>query len=66
MSGPAVVVERQGGEAALLIDRMLGQQEIVVKPLSGLLKQVRAFSGATINREGLPMLILDVNNLTLQ
>ncbi|HBE72748.1 MAG TPA: hypothetical protein DDW31_01380 [candidate division Zixibacteria bacterium] len=65
MSGPAVVVERQDGEAALLIDRMLGQQEIVVKPLSGLVKQARAFSGATISREGRPMLIVDVNNLAV-
>lgn len=66
LSGPAVVVERQGGEAALLIDRMLGQQEIVVKPLSPLVKQIRTFSGATIDRNGRPMLILDVNNLTIQ
>lgn len=66
MAGPAVVVERQGGEAALLIDRMLGQQEIVIKPLSALVKQVRTFSGATIGRDGRPMLILDVNNLALK
>jgi two-component system chemotaxis sensor kinase CheA len=66
MSGPAVVVERQGGEAALLIDRMLGQQEIVIKPLSAMVKQVRTFSGATIGRDGRPMLILDVNNLALK
>lgn len=65
LTGPAVVVERQGGEAALLIDRMLGQQEIVIKPLSGMVKQVRAFSGATISREGRPMLILDVNNVSI-
>ncbi len=65
MSGPAVVVERQGGEAALLIDRMLGQQEIVIKPLSGLVKHVRTFSGATISREGKPMLIVDVNNVNI-
>jgi len=66
LTGPAVVVERQGAEVALRIDRMLGQQEIVVKPLSGMVKQVRAFSGATINREGQPMLIIDVNNLAVQ
>lgn len=65
MAGPAVVVERQGRETALLIDRMLGQQEIVIKPLSGYLKGVKAFSGATIGRDGRPMLIIDVNNLAL-
>lgn len=65
MVGPAVVVERQGREAALLIDRMLGQQEIVIKPLSFYLKGVKTFSGATIGRDGKPMLIVDVNNLAL-
>ncbi|HTY08379.1 MAG TPA: chemotaxis protein CheA [Candidatus Edwardsbacteria bacterium] len=63
LAGPAVVVESQGSELALVIDRMLGQQEIVVKPLTRLLKQTKLFSGVTISREGKPMLILDVNNL---
>ncbi|MDI6738768.1 MAG: chemotaxis protein CheA [Candidatus Edwardsbacteria bacterium] len=63
LTGPAVVVESQGSEMALVIDRMLGQQEIVVKPLTRLLKQSKLFSGVTISREGKPMLIIDVNNL---
>ncbi len=64
-SGPAVVVERQDGEAALVVDRLLGQQEIVIKPLSSLLKQSRTFSGVTISRQGRPMLVVDINNLPL-
>lgn len=63
LTGPAVVVESRGSEMALVIDRMLGQQEIVVKPLARMLKQAKLFSGATISREGKPMLILDINNL---
>ncbi|MCU0606226.1 MAG: chemotaxis protein CheA [Candidatus Edwardsbacteria bacterium] len=63
LAGPAVVVENQGAEMALVIDRMLGQQEIVVKPLARMLRETRLFSGATISREGRPMLILDINNL---
>jgi two-component system chemotaxis sensor kinase CheA len=62
-AGPALVVEHQQSEIALLIDRIVGQQEIVVKPLSRLFQQVRAYSGTTISQEGTPLLILDINNL---
>lgn len=63
--GPALIIERQGSELALMFDTMIGQQEIVVKPLSRLVKQVKFFSGATISREGRPMLILDLNNIAI-
>jgi len=63
--GPALIVERQGSELALLFDTMIGQQEIVVKPLSRFVKQIKVFSGATISREGRPMLILDLNNVAV-
>jgi two-component system chemotaxis sensor kinase CheA len=63
--GPALIVDRHGSELALLFDRMIGQQEIVVKPLSRFLKGQKYFSGTTISREGRPMLILDFNNITL-
>ncbi len=61
--GPAMIVEREGSEVALLFDALIGQQEVVVKPLSRLLKQIKIFSGATIDREGRPMLIVDLNNI---
>jgi two-component system chemotaxis sensor kinase CheA len=63
--GPALIVERQGSEMALLFDTLIGQQEIVVKPLSRFVKQIKLFSGATISREGHPMLILDLNNISI-
>ncbi|MBI5805211.1 chemotaxis protein CheA [candidate division TA06 bacterium] len=63
LSGPTVVLERQGSFAAYVIDRMVGQQEIVVKPLSRFLNANKTFSGVAISREGYPMLIVDVNNL---
>jgi len=63
--GPALIVDRQGSELALLFDTMIGQQEIVVKPLSRFVKGIKTFSGATIDREGRPMLILDLNNIAV-
>jgi two-component system chemotaxis sensor kinase CheA len=56
-------MDRQGSPVAYLIDRMLGQQEIVVKPISQMLNRSKAFSGVAISRDGKPMLIVDVNNL---
>ena len=63
MAGPTVVLERQGSYAAYAIDRIVGQQEIVVKPLSLFLNSNKTFSGVAISREGHPILIVDVNNL---
>jgi two-component system chemotaxis sensor kinase CheA len=62
----AVVVEAGERRAALVVDELAGQQEIVVKQFDG----VRggdgvpsAFSGATILGDGAPALIVDVSSL---
>ena len=47
----------------LLVDEVLGQQEIAIKSLDRLLKGIRGFSGATILGSGKIALILDVNAL---
>jgi two-component system chemotaxis sensor kinase CheA len=48
----------------LVIDRVSGEQEIVVKPLGYPLEQVRFFSGATILGSGQVVPILNVADLT--
>lgn len=56
----SIVLVRSGGEArALHVDALLGRREIVVKPLSGLFKDAKGYSGATILGDGRVMLILD-------
>lgn len=47
----------------LLVDGLIGQQEIVIKKLSGLLAQMKEYIGATILGNGDITLILDVGNL---
>lgn len=54
-----VLVALAGERHALLVDRLLGRQEIVVKPLGRLLAQAPGYSGATILGDGRVMLILD-------
>ncbi|MFH1783765.1 MAG: chemotaxis protein CheA [bacterium] len=58
-----VAVESSGREVGVVIDSFLGQEEIVIKTLGGLLKKVRGFSGSTILGDGRVVLIVDVNSL---
>ena len=49
--------------AALLVHRLRGREEAVVKPLGALLKGLAGFSGATVTGEGRVALVLDVDSL---
>jgi chemosensory pili system protein ChpA (sensor histidine kinase/response regulator) len=61
--GAAVVLRLGEQQAALRVDRVLGQDEIVVKSLGGLLAGHPLFAGATIGGDGEVNLILDVPGL---
>lgn len=54
------VVQASGRQFGLVVDAVLDQQEIVVKPLPRLLSGTGAFSGATLLGDGRVALILDV------
>ncbi len=62
----AVVVAVGGQSAGLLVDKLVGQQEIVIKPLDDGYTQGGPFSGATIQDDGEVSLILDVTQLVRQ
>ena len=59
-----VVVEAEGQRAGLLVDELLGQQQVVVKNLEANYRRVTDVSGATILGDGRVALILDVGSLT--
>ncbi len=61
--GLLVVVEADGSHAGLLVDELLGQQQIVIKSLETNFRRVDGVSGATILGEGTVALILDVPGL---
>ena len=63
VSGIMVVVEADGGRVALLVDELLGQQQVVVKNLEANYRKVNDVSGATIMGDGRVALILDVSSL---
>jgi two-component system chemotaxis sensor kinase CheA len=58
-----VVVESEGGRVALLVDELLGQQQVVVKNLEANYRKVNDVSGATIMGDGRVALILDIGAL---
>jgi two-component system chemotaxis sensor kinase CheA len=62
-SGIMVVVEAENGRVALLVDELLGQQQVVVKNLETNYRKVTDVSGATIMGDGRVALILDVGSL---
>ena len=63
VSAIMVVVEAEGGRVALMVDELLGQQQVVVKNLEANYRKVTDVSGATIMGDGRVALILDVGSL---
>lgn len=58
-----VIVKKGDKTAGLIVDDLIGQQEIVIKSLGSYIKQCKFISGATILGDGEVALILDANAL---
>ncbi|TFG91409.1 MAG: hybrid sensor histidine kinase/response regulator, partial [Myxococcales bacterium] len=58
-----VVLEEPGARAGLLVDRFLGEQDLVVHPLDPRLGRIPGISAAAILGNGMPALIPDVEDL---
>jgi len=59
-----VVIVKKGDKlAGLVVDSLIGQQEIVIKSLGTYLRKLKMIAGATILGDGEVALILDVNSL---
>lgn len=58
-----VIVKRGDSQAGLVVDNLIGQQEIVIKSLGKYINGNKLISGATILGDGEVALILDVNTL---
>jgi two-component system chemotaxis sensor kinase CheA len=59
----AVIVEAEGATAALMVDALIGQQQIVVKSLEANFRRIPGISGATIMGDGKVALILDIAHI---
>ena len=58
-----VIVKKGDSLAGLVVDNLIGQQEIVIKSLGKYINNNKIISGATILGDGEVALILDVNTL---
>ena len=61
--GLIVIVESDGEKLGIMIDDLLGQQQIVIKSLDHYISESRAISGATILGDGRVALILDIHGM---
>jgi two-component system chemotaxis sensor kinase CheA len=59
-SGHVVVVNAGGKQIGFVVDQLIGQEEVVIKPLGAKLQGLEGLSGATITGDGQIALILDV------
>jgi two-component system chemotaxis sensor kinase CheA len=58
-----VIVEYKQKSVGLTVSQVLGEQDIVVKPLSSVVKRTKGIAGATILGDGRVALILDIMSL---
>jgi two-component system chemotaxis sensor kinase CheA len=58
-----VVVDCLGQPIALLVDEVVGQQQVVIKSLDGTLAQSGSFVGAAIISDGQVALIVNVDDI---
>lgn len=54
-----LIIEVDDKKISLFVDKLIGQQEIVVKPIPAYIKKVKGLSGCTQLGDGSIALILD-------
>ena len=62
-NGHVVIVQISHQPIAFVVDSLIGQEEVVIKPLDDMLQGTPGMAGATITSDGHIALILDVPNL---
>jgi two-component system sensor histidine kinase and response regulator WspE len=60
---PVVVLGDRNQRYGLLVDRFLGERELVVQPLDARLGKVKDISAAALMEDGSPVLIVDVDDM---
>lgn len=61
--GHVVVVNVSGQRAGFVVDQLIGQEEVLIKPLGAMLHSVQGLAGAAITGNGRIALILDIPGL---
>jgi two-component system sensor histidine kinase and response regulator WspE len=60
---PVIVIGERGERYGLVVDRFLGERELVVQPLAARLGKIKDISAGALADDGTPLLIVDVEDL---
>jgi two-component system sensor histidine kinase and response regulator WspE len=60
---PVVILGERGNRYGLVVDRFLGERELVVQPLDDRLGKIKDISAGALTDDGTPLLIVDVDDL---
>lgn len=60
---PVVVLRGGAGELGLVVDRLIGERDLVVQPLDARLGKIKDVSAGALLEDGTPVLILDVEDV---
>lgn len=58
-----IVVGERGTRQGIIVDKFIGERELVVQPIPAVLGAVKRVSAAALTEDGAPVLILDVDDL---
>lgn len=58
-----VIIQHETKKFGLLVDRLIGEQEITIKNVGGSMRRTKGIAGVTITGDGRVILVLDVNTL---
>jgi chemosensory pili system protein ChpA (sensor histidine kinase/response regulator) len=62
-ASPVLVVRASGRSFVLVVDAVVGKEEVAIKPIGGLLAGLAPYGGATVTGEGRVILVLDPGRL---
>lgn len=59
---PVLLLEHEGREYGVVVDRFAGEQELTVQPLDPALGKIPNIAAGSVRRDGSPLLIIDVDD----
>ena len=59
----AVIIQKDDKQIGLVVDKLIGEQEITIKNVGGTMKRTKGIAGVTITGDGRVILVLDINTL---
>ena len=59
----AVIAQKENKQIGLIVDRLIGEQEITIKNIGSSLGKTKGIAGVTITGDGSVILVIDINTL---